>query len=98
MAPATLRLMLKMGRCQAIQLRQVFHFLEENRISHHDQLRILNDAYPWIEAKARETLLEFVALSPSRAANQIVSKVSGISCSAIEKLGINPSRFKNHSK
>jgi len=87
-SPSSLGLMLKMGQCLAMQVRQVSGFLDAVTISDMDRLAKIQQAYPWIRESLHMSIIEFTGLSPRRAAAQIVSQTLKISPSALEKIKI----------
>lgn len=86
--PAILRLLWKMSYCEIAQFREVVEFLARRKISDVTRSMTLLTVYPWIRTMVGEKPEDIVSLEPNRAALLMVGRLTGVSTSALEKMGL----------
>jgi hypothetical protein len=85
--PDSLRLLWKMGYCLVRQVREFNNFLSIYKELERDRLKIILGAYPWIN-KVSPHFADFLSLHSSEASLKLVSSLTGLSSSSLEKMGL----------
>ena len=83
----SLRLLWKMGYCLVRQVLELNDFLALYKELERDRLTIVLNAYPWINRITRK-FDDFLSFGPSRASLEIVGRITEMSASSLEKMGI----------